>query len=184
MFTPKVSLNTKALQEMELDLRECFDRLFELQLQLKRTLAQYSDGKLLKGNELVGWLGEVYVKLLYDGCLVSDKYEHDVETKWGWRISVKTRTGDGSGWKQSSAIPKLNGEGCPTHFAFVHLCNNYRLDRIWLYCWPDLCASNRFRPKYVRGQFRSYIFKLDEAKDRDCLVYCSSDIALPTIEQG
>jgi len=54
MFTPKVSLNTKALQEVELDLRECFDRLFELQRQLKRTLAQYADGKRLKGHELVG----------------------------------------------------------------------------------------------------------------------------------
>jgi len=133
----------------------------------------HADGKLLKGYELVGWLGEVYVKLLYDGRLVSDKYEHDVETKRGWRISVKTRRGNGSGWKQSSAIPRFEGEACPTHLASVHLCNNYRLDRIWLYSWPDLCASNRFKIKFVRGEFRSYIFKLDEGMDKDCLAYCS-----------
>jgi hypothetical protein len=31
---------------------------------VKHTLAQYADSKSLKGYELVGWLGEVYVKLL------------------------------------------------------------------------------------------------------------------------
>ena len=164
----------RALNRLELDLGGYFDQLFELQAQVKRTLIPHADGKLLKGYELVGWLGEVYVKLLYDGRIVSDKYEHDVETKRGWRISVKTRRGNGSGWKQSSAIPRFEGEGCPTHLAFVHLHNNYRLDRIWLYSWPDLCASSRFKQKFVRGEFRSYIFKLDEAKDKDCLAYCSA----------
>lgn len=173
MFAPNVSINKKALHDLDSSLERCFDQLFELQTHVKSTLVQYADGKSLKGYEPVGWLGEVYVKLLYDGHLVSDNYEHDVETEWGWRISVKTRRGNGSGWKQSSAIPKFEGEGCPTHLAFVHLWDNYRLDRIWLYCWPDLCANNRFKRKNVRGKFRSYIFKLDEARDRDCLIYCS-----------
>lgn len=166
--------NTRALARLELELRECFDQLCELQAQVKRTLVPHADGKPLKGYELVAWLGEVYVKLLYDGRLVSDRHEHDVETSRGWRISVKTRRGNESGWKQSSAIPKFEGEDCPTHLAFVHLHNNYRLDRIWLFRWPELCANNRFKQKLVRGEFRSYIFKLDEAKDQNYLVYCSS----------
>ena len=166
-------MNIKAVHQLELQLRGYVDQLFETQAQVKRSLIPHADGKSLKGYELVGWLGEVYVKLLYGGRLVSDKYEHDVETKSGWRISVKTRRGNGSGWKQSSAIPKFEGEGCPTHLAFVHLLNNYRLDRIWLFTWPDLYARNRFKMKFVRGEFRSYVFQLDEGKDKDCLAYCS-----------
>jgi len=35
--------------------------------------------KTLKGNELVGWLGEIYTKIVLNGHLVDDSYEHDVE---------------------------------------------------------------------------------------------------------
>ena len=174
MSVSNAPTNTRALAQLELELQDCFDQLLELQAQVKRTLVRHADSKSLKGDELVAWLGEVYVKLLYDGRLVSEKHEHDVETRWGWRVSVKTRRGNESGWKQSSAIPKFEGENCPTHLAFVHLNNNYQLDRIWLYRWSELCASNRFKQKFVRGEFRSYIFKLDEAKDKDFLVYYSS----------
>lgn len=151
--------NIEALNSLKSELSEHFEQLLRLQAQVKQSLIPHADDKTLKGYELVGWLGEVYVKLLYDGRLVNDKLEHDVETKWGRRISVKTRRGDELGWKQSSAIPKFEGESCPTHLAFVHLRNNYRLDRIWLYSWADLCASNRFKQKFVRGEFRSYHFQ-------------------------
>ena len=65
MLTTKVRMNMRALNRLELDLGGYFDQLFELQAQVKRTLIPHADGKLLKGYELVGWLGEVYIKLLY-----------------------------------------------------------------------------------------------------------------------
>ena len=43
-----------------------FDSLFQLlsitQKQIQKKLEVHSDGKVLKGNELVGWLGEIYTK--------------------------------------------------------------------------------------------------------------------------
>ena len=156
---------------MESDFDALFEQLFTFQVRIKQELIKYADGKHLKGYELVGWLGEIYVKLLFDGKLVGDSHEHDVETKDGLRISVKTRKGRATGWKQSSAIPKFEGEGCPTHLAFVHLNDNYSLDRVWFYEWRHLCDNLRFTPKIVRGEFRSYIFKLDEKKDEEFVIY-------------
>lgn len=164
-------LNVRALHRIESDFEILFAELFASQVKIKQKLLTYADGKHLKGYELVGWLGEIYVKLLFNGKLVSDIYEHDVETKQGWRISVKTRKGRAAGWKQSSPISKYEGEGCPTHLAFVHLHDNYSLDRVWLYEWPHLCKATRFTEKRVRGEFRSYIFKLDERKDEGFVVY-------------
>lgn len=165
------ALNPIAVKKLETDFKPLFDGLFALQVQIKGKLVNYASGKALKGYELVGWLGEIYVKLLFDGELVDDRYEHDVETRAGWRISVKARRGRGAGWKQSSPIPKFEGEGCPTHLAFVHLHDNYSLDRVWLFDWRHLCETMRFTPKNVRGKFRSYIFKLDETKDKEFVVY-------------
>lgn len=164
-------LNASAVKRLEAELKPRFDELFALQIQIREKLTNYSDEKSLKGYEIVGWLGEIYVKLLFDGHLVDDRQEHDVSTRKGWRISVKTRRGIGAGWKQSSPIPKFEGEGCPTHLAFVHLHDNYSLDRVWLFEWPHLCETTRFTAKNVRGKFRSYVFKLDETKDKEFVVY-------------
>lgn len=164
-------LNLRALRRIECDFEILFAELFTSQVKIKQKLLRYADEKHLKGYEIVGWLGEVYVKLLFNGQLVNDTYEHDVETKEGWRISVKTRRGRAAGWKQSSSISKFEGEGCPTHLAFVHLHDNYSLDRVWLYEWPHLCKTTRFTEKLVRGKFRSYIFKLDEKEDKRFVIY-------------
>jgi len=72
-----------------------FDSLFHLlsitQKQIHDKLEEHADGKVLKGNELVGWLGEIYTKIICNGYLVDDSYEHDVEADNGIRISVKTK---------------------------------------------------------------------------------------------
>ncbi|HSE34229.1 MAG TPA: hypothetical protein VLA93_21825 [Pyrinomonadaceae bacterium] len=164
-------LNARAVRTLEGELKPLFDELLALQIQVRVQLTNYADNKALKGYEIVGWLGEVYVKLLFDGKLVDDRHEHDVETRTGWRISVKTRKGKGAGWKQSSPISKFEGEGCPTHLAFVHLHDNYSLDRVWLFEWSHLCETTRFTAKNVRGKFRSYVFKLDETKDKQFVIY-------------
>lgn len=171
MSTDQKISNESAVKRLEVELKPLFNDLFALQLQIREKLANYADEKSLKGYEIVGWIGEIYVKLLFDGHLVDDRYEHDVETRTGWRISVKTRKGKGAGWKQSSPIPKFEGEGCPTHLAFVHLHDNYSLDRVWLFEWHQLCEATRFIGKNVRGKFRSYVFKLDETKDKEFVIY-------------
>ena len=133
-------------------------------------LIQYSDSKHLKGDEIVGWLGEIYGKLLLNGKLVSDDFEHDFETADGKCISVKARRGSSSGWQKSSAIPKITGD-CPTHLMFVHLKNDYTVDGIWLYPWEDLIRSGRFKKHMVRGNLRSYYFRVSPSKDKKYLLY-------------
>jgi hypothetical protein len=151
-----------------------FQQLTEIQRAIRSKLVAHADGKNLKGNELVGWLGEIYIKSLLNGKLVSDALEHDVETPSGMRISVKTRKGLNPGWRQTSAIPKTDGADCPTHLAFVHLDDKYEVDRIWIYDWKELLKNGRFRRHVVRGEFRSYIFSVDEAKDQGQIVYPST----------
>ncbi|MGC2424546.1 MAG: hypothetical protein WA666_09360 [Nitrospirota bacterium] len=163
-------MNMNALEDMLSLLQPDFNKLASLQKEIRENLIQYADGKPLKGNELVGWLGEIYVKSLLDGKLVNDQNEHDVETN-NQRISVKARKGNGSGWQQTSAIPKYEGEDCPTQLAFVHLLDDYSLDRIWLFDWQHLCQNNRFISHIVRGNHRSYIFKLNENRDREFIIY-------------
>jgi hypothetical protein len=51
--------------------------LAAIQQRIRERLSEHADGKNLKGNELVGWLGEIYGKILFDGRLVSDDKEHD-----------------------------------------------------------------------------------------------------------
>ncbi len=160
------------LESFEEEFHVLFEQLETLQSQIHKKLSDYADGKTLKGNELVGWLGEIYGKLLLNGKLVDDSEEHDLVTPTGWRVSVKTRKGFNVGWQRSSAIPKIEGEGCPSHLLFVHLSDDYSAERIWLYSWPELVAENRFTKHIVRGSHRSFIFSVDANKDKPRLVYC------------
>jgi hypothetical protein len=159
------------VHELENQMLHMFKELATIQDKIKKILEKQSDNKILKGNELVGWLGEIYGKLLFQGTLVDDSFEHDIETKDGKRISVKTRKGWRSGWKQSSAIPKITGSECPTHLLFVHLNDNYSIDGIWLFDWGELNDGGRFRKHMVRGNLRSFIFHLNEKKDKINKIY-------------
>jgi len=163
--------NPAGVAALESECKTLFTELAALQDKIREKLSAYADGKNLKGNELVGWLGEIYGKLLLDGKLVHDREEHDFVCADGWRVSVKTRKGFGTGWQRTSAIPKLDGPECPTHLLFVHLKDDYSVDRIWLFPWPDLATKERFKSHTVRGSHRSFIFTLDENKDKDYVVY-------------
>ncbi len=168
------------LRLLEANLIGRFRQLSALQQEIHLKLASEADGKVLKGNELVGWLGEIYGKMLLGGELVNDREEHDFVCPDGRRVSVKTRKGTGSGWTQTSAIPKIEGDDCPTHLMFVHLNDDYSLDRIWLYPWEHLTAESRFSRHIVRGQHRSFIFRVNERNDRDFVVYSSTEpLVLP-----
>ncbi len=120
--------NPIALEKLEAECQSLFIRLAGLQTEIREKVSAHADGKTLKGNELVGWLGEIYGKLLFNGTLVSDREEHDFVTNDGWRVSVKARKGWKSGWKQTRAIPKIEGDECPTHLLFVHLNDDYSID--------------------------------------------------------
>ncbi len=103
--------NPRAVGKLEAECQALFSKLASLQKEIHEKLSLRADGKKLKGNELVGWLGEIYGKLFFNGTLVDDREEHDFVSKGGLRVSVKTRKGWNSGWKQTSAIPKIEGKG-------------------------------------------------------------------------
>ena len=160
-----------SFKKVENELSSLFLDLASIQKSIKEKLIQHADGKTLKGNELVGWLGEIYGKYLFQGYLVDDSFEHDVETKDGLRISVKTRKGNGSGWNKTSAIPKIEGTNCPTHLLFVHLDDCYFVDHMWLYPWSTLLENGRFKKHMVRGNMRSYFFLVNKRQDNEFLIF-------------
>lgn len=167
------------LEALEADLSGHFIKLREEQKAIAQKLASFADGKRLKGDEIVGWLGEVYGKLLLGGKLVADTEEHDFETPDGKRISVKTRRGSAGGWKQSSVIPKIEGDSCPTHLMFVHLSEDFQLNRIWLYPWGDLVMVDRFKPKIVREKQYGYTFMVNPTTDAAYSIYASKSSKVP-----
>ena len=164
-------VNSLAVNNLEAECEELFSKLASLQREIKEKLSVYADGKNLKGNEIVGWLGEIYGKLLFDGTLVDDQQEHDFVSATGSHVSVKTRKGWASGWKKTSAIPKIDGNDCPTHLLFVHLNDDYSIDRMWLLDWRQIVAEERFKKHMVRGAQRSFTFAINEVKDKDRVIY-------------
>jgi hypothetical protein len=162
-----------SMDRIEKDFSCLFVTLSVTQRKIRELLAKHSDGKVLKGDELVGWLGEIYTKIAIGGYLVDDSFEHDVETITGMAISVKTRRGTNNGWKRTSAIPKIEGAEVPTHLMFVHLSEDYVVSEMWLYPWQDLIAQERFKKHMVRGNFRSYYMSVNPTKDQKYKVYAS-----------
>ncbi len=153
---------------------------------IREELEHYSDGENFKGNELTGWLGEVFAKLFLGGMLVSDRYEHDVVAR-DMRVSVKARSGWRSGWTQSSTIPKIRGTDCPSHLMFVHLDDDFSPERMWLYPWEDLLAQNRFKPHVVRGAQRAFVFHVRPTADDNYLKYqkhSASDLPPTPVPEG
>lgn len=164
-------LNPVAVNNLEAECQELFSKLSSLQSEIKEKMSAYSDGKNLKGNEIVGWLGEIYGKLLFDGKLVDDQKEHDFVSASGSLVSVKTRKGWASGWRKTSAIPKIEGVECPTHLLFIHLNDDYSIDLMWMFDWHKIISEDRFKKHVVRGEQRSFTFTINEAKDKDHVIY-------------
>lgn len=137
---------------------------------IKRELSRHADGKILKGDELVGWLGEIYCKLMLNGTLVSDQYEYDFQSG-DMRVSVKARKGWNSGWNTTSGISKLEGEGCLTHLMFIHFEDDFSIQEVWLYPWAELRDGNRFKEKKVKGEHCYYTFRVRPAEDENYRIY-------------
>src|SRR5438094_3631076 len=140
-------MSEESLRQLEAELQKDFQKLRDTFARIKEKLQSHADHKALKGDEIVGWLGEIFGKLLLGGILVDDPEEHDFVTEDGRRVSVKARKG--ASWKQSSAIPKIEGEDCPTHLMFVRLFDDYCVRSIWLHEWSALRSRGRFVPHNV-----------------------------------
>jgi hypothetical protein len=54
--------NIKAVAAIEQELKGIFSQLSKLQSKIHEKLLAFADGKTLKGNEHVGYLGEIYVE--------------------------------------------------------------------------------------------------------------------------
>lgn len=166
-------MNKDLVQKLEQTLANDFRAVSEAVLRIRGVLESKADSKSLKGDELVGWLGEVYGKLFYDGTLVDEQQEHDFVDKIGRRISVKARRdrGNGASWKRSSGIPRIKGKDCPTHLLFVRLSEDYRVKDMWLYDWKALLKAGRFKSHKVRGEHRAYYFSVKVRLDKGNLEY-------------
>jgi hypothetical protein len=164
-------MNIDKIHSLDAELLQDLTALKEIETRIYNTLQKYADSKILKGNERVGWLGEIYCKLLLDGSLVPDNNEHDVITKEGHRISVKTRKSISSSWNISSLIPAIDGDKCPTHLLFVLLNDNYHAERMWLFDWGYLHATNRFKPKSVIKNNRGWYLRIKPSIDSPFIIY-------------
>lgn len=147
-----------------------FDKIADTTRTIRKKLEEQADGKLLKGDEITGWLGEVYGKMLLNGRLVPDEYDYDIVVQ-DMRVSIKARKGASSGWNITSLISKVKGTDCPTHLMFMQFTNRYSLFRVWLFPWEDLYKNGRFIEKKVRGEHRGYYVRIKPAKDRSYLIY-------------
>ncbi|MDO7876679.1 hypothetical protein Q5H93_18180 [Hymenobacter sp. ASUV-10] len=148
------------------------DALLNSQCKIKDSLLHFSDGKNLKGDELTGWLGEIFAKILFNGTLVDESHEHDfIVPTSDEKYAVKARKGKNKGWNITSAISKIEGGDCPDFLLFIHFDTKYSIESIWKYNWKEILAEKRFKPKKVRGEGNRWYFQVTPTKDKARLVY-------------
>lgn len=160
------------LDKVKSKIEKDLDHLLNAQNKIKDLLKEFSDSKLLKGDELTGWLGEIYCKILFNGTLVDESNEHDfVEQVTGKKYAVKARKSDKRGWNVTSAISKIEGQDCPDFLLFIHFTISYEVKSIWKYEWQEIFRENRFKPKKVRGSNNRWVFIVSKKKDKKHLIY-------------
>lgn len=143
---------------------------------IRASLVDAAPGRILKGGEWVGWLGEVYIALLYAGEVEpSDTFPYDVRLPDGRTVSVKTRRrGQGSNWRESGTISCARGGTDPHQFdflGFVLLDPQGHLEGIWMLPWDYLLAGDRLKPSRPNNVFRGYQFSLRNYDDEPCRVW-------------
>ena len=158
------------LLKLSASLETDFARRRDATQRIKRQLQGHADGKQLKGDEITGWLGEVYGKMILNGKLVPDEYDYDVKTR-DKLVSVKARKGTSGNWQITSIIPRIEGDKCPTHLMFIQFTDSYSIKRVWLLPWKDLHDNGRFKEKTVRGEHRGYYIRIKPSVDKDYLIY-------------
>ena len=166
--------NKKSMLELASEIEGDLASITRIMASIKDKLATYADGKNLKGDELVGWLGEIYAKLFLNGMLeIDDTKEHDVIGSEHMRVSVKARKG--KSWQDTSAIPKIDGPDSPTHLLFIRLKDDYTPQSIWLFPWDFLKQEDRFTKHKVHGEQRSWRMRIKVKEDANYLVFESKE---------
>lgn len=158
------------LRQLSASLEAEFKEIAAATDRIRHKLQEHADGKRLKGDELTGWLGEIYGKMMLNGTLVPDTCDYDVKAR-DMRICVKARKGVALGWQITSIIPRVEGEECPTHLMFLQFTESYSIKRVWLFPWEYLRNHRRFIDKRVRGEHRGYYVRIKPSVDKDYLIY-------------
>lgn len=147
-----------------------FKTIADATQRIRQRLQKHADRKELKGDEVTGWLGEIYGKMILRGALVPDTYDYDVKAR-DMRVSVKARKGETGNWGTTSLIPRIQGDECPTHLMFIQFRDSYSIKRVWLFPWRDLADQERLKEKKVRGEHRGYYVRIRPSIDKGYLVY-------------
>lgn len=165
------TLNTAVIRDIDSKLRECLDTLINIQDKIKEILLPMADGKQLRGNDIVGLLGEIYAVKMLSGKLLPDGKETDIDVPdCKMRVSVKARkeTSDKNNWKQTSDIHKIKDSDC-THLMFIKFDKEYRVANVWLYPWE--VVEKRAEKHNSRGTMMGYIFRVNPKEDEKYLRY-------------
>ena len=72
-------------------------------------------------------------------------------------------------------IRSVHGKNSPTHLLFVHLNNDYSIDRIWRFDWTYLDKKKRLREKKVRGVMIGWQFTVKDVRDKNYLILDNRD---------
>ncbi len=158
----------EAIQKIESKLRPLFNQLVNVNRKIKGVLTSMRpSNKTLKGDEVVGWLGEIYAAEILSGTLLANDEEADVKTPT-MRVSVKARKATSSNWPRTSDIHKIKGANC-THLIFLKFDKEYRLENVWLYPWE--VVEERAKPHKSRGNNMGYYFRVKPRKDNNYKKY-------------
>ncbi|NJC27158.1 hypothetical protein [Neolewinella antarctica] len=155
----------KEMEKAQSELKTVLNELYKIHDKVHKEIQKQAPKFKLKGNETVGWLGEIYTAKFYGGEIVKDESSYDVivneDKEDEKRLEVKTRRRtSGSSWRNSGVIGFTKiGEVPPTHLIFVILKNNYTIESIYEFEWDDV-STTRFRDSIVKKKVRGYFVRL------------------------
>jgi hypothetical protein len=173
------------VQRIGKELSPVLESLHQIHKTVHNAIKPYIDGFSLKGNETVGWLGEMYAFQLFGGKIEKDRLSYDLTVTDSAgeieRIEVKTRrVTASSNWSKTGVIKlkriangskfsvDVDNNQNPTHLVFVKLYNNYSLAAIYKFSIKKLWEDNRLIESTPGKVFRGYTFTLSENTDIPC----------------
>jgi hypothetical protein len=127
----------------------------------------------LKGNEVVGWIGELYAATVQGGEIKSDSESYDIVRENGKKVEVKTRrqSKDGStSWKRSGVI-SVDADNPPDYLIFVKLNKDYQLEEMYEFPWSYLKDEERLKEAKSNDNLKGYYIMLAPTIQGEYKVY-------------